>query len=58
MLTIEWGQQEFSESEDFILVESRKKKKTYKKHMRISPVGKKRQLQENLGLENNGGGRN
>lgn len=38
-LPIEWMQDEPSESEDFILVESRKKMREKRKKVKISPVG-------------------
>lgn len=50
ILALEWMQEESSETDDFILVESRKKREK-RKSIVISPIGKgKAQDQENPGL--------
>lgn len=51
LLQLEWLHEETSETEDFILVESRKKRRQNKKNIKISPLNKKKQQdQENPGL--------
>jgi hypothetical protein len=50
-LVLEWIQEESSETDEFILVESRKKKKENRKNVKISPSFKgKKLVQENHGL--------
>lgn len=51
MIALEWIQEESSESDDFILVESRKKKREKRRGIVTSPISKGMiQDQESLGL--------